>query len=117
MFFAVLHDNTLTGDNLFYANEFVPYKASDTKENLVGRLVKVKIGIASDASDVDPEVVYIHNDLMNSVEGAWIISEETRQVINVMYKDNWPTGDSAVYMMNKAAKNICELLAIKNLHF
>jgi len=115
-FFAVLHDNSLAGDSSFYAENFLRYEESDTKESLVRKLARETVGVIGDQED-DDYVKNEFNEIMKEAKGAWIIDDKTRQVIDAMYKDNQPTNDTAVYIMNRAAKNICEEMAIRNLRF
>ena len=100
--YAILHDGTLEGDNLFYVSpeSAIPYEEGITLKQLADKAL-------------EKEIIFEEED-KQYVAGAWIVDEKTLDAIEAVWQ-GLEGGDRETYTTNRSAKNIAAKLAVKTL--
>jgi len=114
-FYAVLHDGTMDGDCNGDPCTFIAVPNMDVEfdNELIAKWTKQE-GIYS-LDDYDTIEQFIEDEDINIV-GGWVVSEQTKTLINRVVKANGYTGsDYACYAVQRIIKCLLDELCVKRI--
>lgn len=108
--FAIMHDGSMDGDNIFYALTDVVNVTGigDGAGNSFERMLGL-YGEKLDDEGWDAEEI---TEQLSEVKGAWIVTQETIDLMGEVADAVDPGSDSLTYALNRALKAIARKQAV-----
>jgi hypothetical protein len=119
--FALAHDCTLDGDSAFYApDDRIEFKEGQTIRDVRLALHERRVKLDTGDEKISPALLRdiideTNETYTNEIKGAWVVTEDTIELLKEIWEAIDPGNDSATYRANHLCKHMAKKFAIKTL--